>query len=221
VPGLAPAVQPTQLAMFGAASSAAGGGAAFDLVLGGSPMFLLLDAGASVGAVEAGRFGLLGQGAGAFLVGAIGGVGGEAAARLAGITGGGAAYLFNTCPMGAGCGGTGGGEGGNAGGGTGGGSSGGGTGNGGGIAGGAGPNTGNGPNAGSGPSAGNGPSGGGGTAPASSSVLPVPVRAGLFTLDPQGQMPGLPHPTGTPFAWWLAPLPWPFEPLVAEEPNRR
>jgi hypothetical protein len=65
------------------------------------------------------------------------------------------------------------------------------------------------------------PGGGGGIAGGGTPAFrPVPVRAGLFTLDPQGQMPGPPHPGGTPFAWWLAPLPWPFQPLVAEEPNR-
>lgn len=51
---------------------------------------------------------------------------------------------------------------------------------------------------------------------------PVPVRAGLFDLDPQGQVPGLPRLAGTPPGWWLVPMPVPFLPLVAtDDPNPR
>jgi len=35
-------------------------------------------------------------------------------------------------------------------------------------------------------------------------------------------MQGLPHSADAPFAWWLVPLPWPFQPLVeTDPPNRR
>jgi filamentous hemagglutinin family protein len=100
VPGLPASSQPTQLAAFGPAAPAAAGGAAFDIRAGGSPIFLLLDAAPSVGAVEAGRLGLLGEGGGAFLVGAVGGVAGGPAAEQVSITNPGASYVLNSCPMG-------------------------------------------------------------------------------------------------------------------------
>jgi large exoprotein involved in heme utilization and adhesion len=101
VPGLPAASQPTQLAMFGGTAGAAAGGAAFDIVAGASPVFILLDGAPSVGAMEAGRLGVLGQGASAFLVGVVGGVGGEEAAALVRLSSGEASYRFNGCPMGA------------------------------------------------------------------------------------------------------------------------
>jgi hypothetical protein len=100
LPGLPAASQPTQLADFGPVSPAAAGGAAFDIVAGASPMFLLLDGGPSVGTLEAGRLGVLGQGSSAFLVGVIGGVGGEEAAALVNVSGNDSGYRFNDCPMG-------------------------------------------------------------------------------------------------------------------------
>ena len=100
VPGLAPAAQPTQLGTFGPAANLPAGSLAFEVAAGGSPVFLLLDAGPALGAMEAGRLGVLGLGGGAFLVGALGGVGGEAAAALAVIAGAPESYRFNTCPMG-------------------------------------------------------------------------------------------------------------------------
>jgi hypothetical protein len=101
ISGLPAAQQPTQLVQFGLASSAPAGGAAFSIQAGAAPMFLLLDSGPSVGALEAGRLGVLGQGGSAFLVGAIGGVGGEEAAALVTLSGTEASYRFNNCPMGA------------------------------------------------------------------------------------------------------------------------
>lgn len=101
LPGLPAAAQATQLASFGPASGAAAGGAAFDIAAGASPVFLLLDAGPSVGTLEGGRLGVLGQGGSAFLVGVIGGVGGQEAAALVTLSGSDAAYRFNNCPMGA------------------------------------------------------------------------------------------------------------------------
>ena len=100
VPGLAPAAQATQLASFGPAAAIPAGSLAFDVAAGASPVFLLLDAAPALGAVEAGRLGVLGLGGGAFLVGALGGVGGEAAATLAVIAGAPEQYRFNACPMG-------------------------------------------------------------------------------------------------------------------------
>jgi filamentous hemagglutinin family protein len=100
LPGLAAAAQPTQLALFGPASGAAAGGAAFDIAAGASPVFLLLDAGPAVGTLKAGRLGLLGAGGTAFLVGTLGGIGGEAAAALVARSGSGGTYSFNACPMG-------------------------------------------------------------------------------------------------------------------------
>ncbi len=99
-PGLPAAAQPTQLAAFGPARALPSAGAAFDLAVGGSPVFLLLDGGPAVGALEAGRLGLLGRGGSAFLVGALGGVGGEAAAGLVALSGAEPGYRFNGCPMG-------------------------------------------------------------------------------------------------------------------------
>ncbi|MGG5823679.1 filamentous hemagglutinin N-terminal domain-containing protein [Falsiroseomonas sp. HW251] len=206
LPGAAPASQPTQLGQFGAPTSAAAGTAAFDIAAGASPVFILLDGAPSVGAVEAGRLGVLGQGASAFLVGAIGGVGGEAAAALILLSGGGDLYRFNNCPMGVGgCGAAPPGGGGTAGG--------------------------SGTGSGTGAGGGSGGSGGSasiatprdGNAPAGTVLFrPVPVRAGLFSLDGQGR-PGLPQPEDRPEGWWLAPLPWPFVPLFAfeDEENRR
>jgi filamentous hemagglutinin family protein len=101
IPGLPAAQQPTQLADFGPATSAAAGGAAFVIEAGAAPVFLLLDGAPSVGTVEAGRLGVLGQGGSAFLVGVIGGVGGEEAAALVTLSNAGANYRFNNCPMGA------------------------------------------------------------------------------------------------------------------------
>ncbi|WP_170985065.1 filamentous hemagglutinin N-terminal domain-containing protein [Roseomonas sp. AR75] len=101
IPGLPAAQQPTQLADFGLARSAAAGGAAFAIQAGASPVFLLLDSAPSVGTLEAGRLGVLGQGGSAFLVGVVGGVGGEEAAALVTISTSEAGYLFNACPMGA------------------------------------------------------------------------------------------------------------------------
>lgn len=209
IPGAAPAAQPTQIGQFGPPSGAAAGGAAFDIAAGASPVFLLLDGAPSVGAVEAGRLGLLGQGASAFLVGAIGGVGGEGAAALVALSGGGDAYRFNSCPMGVGgCGAglppAGGGEGG--------------------VPGGA-PD---GEPAGTGgaPTEGSGAGGAAGSAPLPPPgglvFQPVPVRVGLFSLDGQGR-PGLPRDGDRPMGWWQVPLPWPFLPLFAleDEENRR
>jgi hypothetical protein len=67
---------------------------------GAAPVFLLLDGAPSVGTVEAGRLGVLGQGGSAFLVGVVGGVGGEEAAALVTLSNAGASYRFNNCPMG-------------------------------------------------------------------------------------------------------------------------
>jgi filamentous hemagglutinin family protein len=100
-PGLAPGAQATQLSGFGAARAAAAGGAAFDLAVGASPVFLLLDGGAAVGQVEAGRLGLLAGGGSAFIVGTLGGTGGQGAAQLVAVGSPGAGYLFNGCVMGA------------------------------------------------------------------------------------------------------------------------
>jgi filamentous hemagglutinin family protein len=99
-PGLPAAAQPTQLAAFGPATALPSAGAAFDLAVGASPVFLLLDGGPAVGTLEAGRLGLVGRGGSAFLVGALGGVGGEAAAGLVALAGAEPGYRFNGCPMG-------------------------------------------------------------------------------------------------------------------------
>jgi filamentous hemagglutinin family protein len=105
LPGQAAAAQPTQLVQFGAARTVAGGNVVFDIAAGDAPVFLLVDAAPVLGALEAGRLGVLGQGGTAFLVGALGGVAGEPAATLASAAGAPASYLFNNCPMGlAGCG---------------------------------------------------------------------------------------------------------------------
>lgn len=100
LPGLQPARQSTQLASFGAASAAQAGGAVFDIAAGASPVFLLLDAGAALGVVQAGRLGLLGQGGSAFLVGTLGGTGGEGAAALVSVAASAPGYIFNQCQMG-------------------------------------------------------------------------------------------------------------------------
>ncbi|WP_209318550.1 two-partner secretion domain-containing protein [Falsiroseomonas selenitidurans] len=98
IPGRAPAQQPVQLADFGPVRAQAGGPVAFDLLAGESPIFLLLDGGAALGTLEAGRLGLLGQGGSAFILGTLGGVGGEAAAQAVSVAAAGApGYLFNTC----------------------------------------------------------------------------------------------------------------------------
>ena len=105
LPGQAAAAQPTQLVQFGAARTVAGGNVVFNIAAGDAPVFLLVDAAPVLGALEAGRLGVLGQGGTAFLVGALGGVAGEPAATLASAAGAPASYLFNNCPMGlAGCG---------------------------------------------------------------------------------------------------------------------
>lgn len=99
LPGLAPAQQATQIASFGPAQAGAAGPAVFDLNAGAAPVFLLLDGGAAVGVLEAGRLGLLGQGGSAFILGTLAGVGGEAAARLVTMPAAQAGYQFNTCLM--------------------------------------------------------------------------------------------------------------------------
>jgi filamentous hemagglutinin family protein len=100
LPGRAASAQPTQLPQFGAARAVAGGHVVFNIAGGGAPIFLLVDAAPVLGALEAGRLGVLGQGGSATLVGALGGVGGEPAAALASAAGQPASYRFNNCPMG-------------------------------------------------------------------------------------------------------------------------
>ena len=100
LPGHAPAAQPTQLVPFGGAQATAAGGVVFDIAARGAPVFLLVDAGPVLGALEAGRLGVLGQGGSATLVGALGGVGGGRAATLASAAGAPESYRFNNCPMG-------------------------------------------------------------------------------------------------------------------------
>lgn len=100
LPGLPASLQPTQLAAFGPAASAPAGPAVFDLAIGASPLFLLLDAGSALGVVEAGRFGLLGQGGSAFILGTLGGTGGGAAAQGVAVAATQSGYLFNSCVMG-------------------------------------------------------------------------------------------------------------------------
>ena len=101
LPGLPASLQATQLATFGPSAAAPAGGAVFDLAIGASPLFLLLDAGSALGVVEAGRFGLLGQGGSAFLLGTLGGAGGGAAAQGVAVAASRPGYLFNNCVMGA------------------------------------------------------------------------------------------------------------------------
>jgi filamentous hemagglutinin family protein len=100
LPGVAPAAQPTQLAGFGAAVARPGGGAAFDIAAGASPVFLLLDGAPAVGTIEAGRLGLLAASGSAFLVGTVGGLGGAAAAALVAVPSGATGYSLNGCAMG-------------------------------------------------------------------------------------------------------------------------
>jgi filamentous hemagglutinin family protein len=211
LPGRAAAVQPTQLVQFGAARNVGAGGVVFDIAAGGAPVFLLVDAGPVLGALEAGRLGVLGLGGTAFLVGALGGVGGEPAATLASAAGAPESYRFNNCPIGlANCGapppnggGTGGGG---AGGGGGGGGSGGGTGGGGagGGGGGSGGGTGGGGAGGGGGGGGSGGGTGGGGAgggsppvgpspePPAGLVLPLLLPVPLLLVDlakPPGDVP--------------------------------
>ncbi|NGM23151.1 filamentous hemagglutinin N-terminal domain-containing protein [Roseomonas stagni] len=101
LPGLPAAAQATQLSTFGAPSAAAAGPAVFDLVVGSSPLFLLLDAGSALGVLEAGRLGVLGSGGSAFIVGTLGGAGGGTAAQSVAVAATGSSYLFNSCVMGA------------------------------------------------------------------------------------------------------------------------
>ncbi|SFK52620.1 two-partner secretion domain-containing protein [Falsiroseomonas stagni] len=101
LPGLPAAAQATQLSTFGAPAAAAAGPAVFDLVVGSSPLFLLLDGGSAVGVLEAGRLGLLGSGGSAFIVGTLGGAGGGTAAQSVAVASAGSTYLFNSCVMGA------------------------------------------------------------------------------------------------------------------------
>jgi filamentous hemagglutinin family protein len=98
-PGLAPGQQATQLADFGPVRAVPGGPAVFDLNAGAAPVFLLLDGAPTLGVLEAGRLGLLGQGGSAFILGALGGVGGEAAARAVTVAAPQTSYLFNNCVM--------------------------------------------------------------------------------------------------------------------------
>ncbi|WP_203070673.1 beta strand repeat-containing protein [Falsiroseomonas ponticola] len=101
LPGLPAASQATQLSTFGAPAAAAAGPAAFDLAVGSSPLFLLLDSGSAVGVLEAGRLGVLGSGGSAFIVGTLGGAGGGTAAQSVAVASTGSNYLFNSCVMGA------------------------------------------------------------------------------------------------------------------------
>ncbi len=101
LPGLPAAAQATQLSTFGAPAAAAAGPAVFDLVVGSSPLFLLLDGGSAVGVLEAGRLGVLGSGGSAFIVGTLGGAGGGTAAQSVAVASAGSTYLFNSCVMGA------------------------------------------------------------------------------------------------------------------------
>jgi filamentous hemagglutinin family protein len=103
LPGLAAAQQPTQLASFGAAKASPGAPVVIDILAGGGPLFLLLDSGPVLGALDAGRLGVLGAGGSAFLLGSVGGVAGSAAAALVEVSGpaGSTGYALNNCPMGA------------------------------------------------------------------------------------------------------------------------
>ncbi|WP_439552888.1 beta strand repeat-containing protein [Falsiroseomonas sp.] len=101
LPGLPAASQATQLSTFGAPTAAAAGPAVFDLVVGSSPLFLLLDSGSALGVLEAGRLGVLGSGGSAFIVGTLGGSGGGTAAQSVTVASAGSTYLFNSCVMGA------------------------------------------------------------------------------------------------------------------------
>ncbi len=101
LPGLPAASQATQLSTFGAPAAAAAGPAVFDLLVGSSPLFLLLDSGSALGVVEAGRLGVLGSGGSAFIVGTLAGAGGGGAAQSVAVAATGSTYLFNSCVMGA------------------------------------------------------------------------------------------------------------------------
>ena len=100
LPGLPASLQPTQLASFGVAAAAAAGSAVFDLAVGASPVFLLLDAGSALGVLEAGRLGVLASGGSAFILGALGGASGATAAQAVTVAEARAGYLFNGCVMG-------------------------------------------------------------------------------------------------------------------------
>jgi filamentous hemagglutinin family protein len=99
LPGVPPARQATQLADFGPVRALPGGPAVLDLDAGSAPVFLLLDNAPTLGVLEAGRLGLLGQGGSAFILGVLGGEGGEAAARAVTVTAAQDGYRFNNCVM--------------------------------------------------------------------------------------------------------------------------